>query len=618
MFQNQAVRPKSIDPKTLKLSPTGKTTPQLQTDSTSCTKPQTSSANQGLTCAAVIPPRKVLSNKSLTDWSGSVTTFAGFTGTRPVDEHENVSWDKVSTLLRPDKPAILADKKDGQYVVPCQLKVAPLVGNTLEAANKNRLPTTGKMRSKQHVTEASLLIMDIDGLPEAEFKTGLAKIEGDGLTFLAYTTHSHGRADKPGIRARIVIPLDRPVNTDEYSAAWHGFDQMYWNGQAGKADSSGANMYQQQGAWCCDPTRLDEAKPWKFNGGVVSADTLIAIGKPVPALQPTIRMSQQKSTDTEKSSEYPPSDANKIADACKQIGKFRDAKGAGQSEPQWRACLGVVVFCVNGEEQCQEWSSGYGKYNERETAEKLASRMKASPTTCAQFQKTSPEGCVGCAQQCNSPITLGWEDAFKVIDTAAKDCSVTGSDPSSPEKDEEVIERLASLKPLEYDRVRQETAKALGVQVKTLDEEVKAARKEESGVTRLPFPEVEPYPEPVDPAQVFNDVTNIIRRFIVLDMEQAEAAALWVAHTYLVGVFDTSPLAIINAPERACAKTLLQTVLARMSYRPLSASNTSASALFRAVEVWMPTMFFDEADTFFRDNSELQGMVNAGYRKLSS
>jgi putative DNA primase/helicase len=83
----------------------------------------------------------------------------------------------------------------------------------------------------------------------------------------------------------------------------------------------------------------------------------------------------------------------------------------------------------------------------------------------------------------------------------------------------------------------------------------------------------------------------------------------------LVGVFETSPLAIINAPEKACAKTLLQTLLARMSYRQLLASNTSASALFRAVEAWRPTMFFDEADTFFRDNSELQGMVNAGYKR---
>src|SRR5450759_2777998 len=83
--------------------------------------------------------------------------------------------------------------------------------------------------------------------------------------------------------------------------------------------------------------------------------------------------------------------------------------------------------------------------------------------------------------------------------------------------------------------------------------------------------------------------------------------------TYLTDVADTSPILIIDAPEKACAKTLLQTVVGRMSYRPLPASNASLSALFRAVELWKPTILIDEADTFFRDNAELHGMVNAGY-----
>jgi putative DNA primase/helicase len=53
--------------------------------------------------------------------------------------------------------------------------------------------------------------------------------------------------------------------------------------------------------------------------------------------------------------------------------------------------------------------------------------------------------------------------------------------------------------------------------------------------------------------------------------------------------------------------------MGRMAYRPLPASNASASALFRAVEAWKPTILIDEADTYFRDNAELHGMVNAGY-----
>lgn len=186
-------------------------------------------------------------------------------------------------------------------------------------------------------------------------------------------------------------------------------------------------------------------------------------------------------------------------------------------------------------------------------------------------------------------------------------------DTQPAQSDDEIIQRLASLKPLEYDRVRKEQATALKVRPGTLDEMVKAARSDESEAGRLPFAEVEPHPEPIDPAQLLSEVSNTIRGFIVLSTEQAHAAALWVALTHFIDVVEVAPLVIINAPEKSCGKTQLLTVMGRMAYRPLPASNASASALFRAVEAWKPTILIDEADTFFRDNAELHGMVNAGY-----
>jgi len=189
-------------------------------------------------------------------------------------------------------------------------------------------------------------------------------------------------------------------------------------------------------------------------------------------------------------------------------------------------------------------------------------------------------------------------------------------EPAAPQQSEtEIIARLAAMSPLDYDRLRKEEAKALGIQVKTLDDMVRAERNQDSASNRMPFADIEPWSETVSPADLFDEVAAIIPSFIVLDINQAYAATLWVAHTYLTAEADTSPLAIINAPEKACAKTLFQTVLGRMSYRPLPASNASLSALFRAVESWKPTLFIDEADTFFRDNAELHGMVNAGYKR---
>ncbi len=124
-----------------------------------------------------------------------------------------------------------------------------------------------------------------------------------------------------------------------------------------------------------------------------------------------------------------------------------------------------------------------------------------------------------------------------------------------------VLQRLAVLSPLEYDQVRKGHANDLGVQVKTLDAMVKAQRKL-GPEQRLPYTQHEPSADAVDPALMLNEIVQVIRRYLVIDPEQADAAALWVTHTHLVNEFDISPIAIINAPERACAKTLCQEVLA--------------------------------------------------------
>jgi putative DNA primase/helicase len=110
-----------------------------------------------------------------------------------------------------------------------------------------------------------------------------------------------------------------------------------------------------------------------------------------------------------------------------------------------------------------------------------------------------------------------------------------------------------------------------------------------------PFATCEPFPEPVDLGSVLDEITQAILRYLIVDRVQAEAAALWVVHTYLLDQSNCSPIALINAPERACAKTLFQTVLGRMVYRPLPISNITPSALFRSVERWRPTLLIESS-----------------------
>ncbi|MES2498889.1 MAG: DUF3631 domain-containing protein [Pseudomonadota bacterium] len=177
----------------------------------------------------------------------------------------------------------------------------------------------------------------------------------------------------------------------------------------------------------------------------------------------------------------------------------------------------------------------------------------------------------------------------------------------------EILTNLAALSPLDYESIRIEQAKQLGWRTTVLDAEVKKIKTDDSEVSNLPFDTVEPFHEQVDPSNLLNEISRMIRNYIVLEPEQADAVALWIVLTWVIPHIDLAPLAIINAPEKACGKTQLLTVIGYMSYRPLPASNASSSAIFRAVEKWSPTILVDEADTFFKDNAELQGMVNAGY-----
>lgn len=343
-------------------------------------------------------------------WRGSLSLFQGFTGTRPVQELVDVSRDQLTQSICPEKPTQIEDKRQGMYFVPCLLKEAPLTGKTLEVAEKNGHPTVGKMRSKTHMTQATLLVMDIDGLSRREFRTGIKGLKRKKISFLWFTTHSYGHPEKPGIRVRLIIFLNRPVDLDEYSAVWNGVNQTFF---AGKADASGANMYQQQGVWCCYPDRAAKARARRFDAGLADVDALMAIGKKQETTTdvtiPTFQPAGNPPRSFHKPSTYPESDAHRIADRCAQIGTFRDTQGAEQSEPLWYDCLGIVAHCTDGKTLCHDWSSGYSGYSWQETERKIVQRLKAPPTTCTQFRKTHPKGCEGCRATYHSPITLGME-----------------------------------------------------------------------------------------------------------------------------------------------------------------------------------------------------------------
>ena len=184
--------------------------------------------------------------------------------------------------------------------------------------------------------------------------------------------------------------------------------------------------------------------------------------------------------------------------------------------------------------------------------------------------------------------------------------------------DDQRITKLAALSPLEYDRIRISTAKALNIRPGTLDSLVKAIRTAQKKENKTPFTEIEPWHESIHPAALLTDISNTLKRFVICSPETAHAATLWIAMTWFIEVITIAPLAIITAPEKRCGKSQLLFLLGRLVNRPLSASNITPAALFRSIDAWKPTLLIDEADAFMRENEELRGIINCGHTRDSA
>ena len=181
-----------------------------------------------------------------------------------------------------------------------------------------------------------------------------------------------------------------------------------------------------------------------------------------------------------------------------------------------------------------------------------------------------------------------------------------------------LIEDLAGLPPLEYDRRRKEAASQLGVSVTTLDIEVKAARKPIVSSQPSMFPTVDPHPEPVDPDELILGLADMLKVFIALSEENALAIALWIVMTWVIDNLNVAPLLLINAPEKSCGKTQALDFVSKTSKKPVATANVTPASMFRLIEKEQPTFLIDEVDTFVKRSDDLRSIINGGHTRSSA
>jgi Protein of unknown function (DUF3631) len=116
---------------------------------------------------------------------------------------------------------------------------------------------------------------------------------------------------------------------------------------------------------------------------------------------------------------------------------------------------------------------------------------------------------------------------------------------------------------------------------------------------------------------LLTDLQRFLRRYVVMSDAQADATTLWIAHTHAIDAAEATPYLAVTSAEKRSGKTRLREALELLVHEPLSTSNISDAALFRAVEKLNPTLLLDEADAVFkaREREDLRGMLNAGYRR---
>jgi putative DNA primase/helicase len=181
------------------------------------------------------------------------------------------------------------------------------------------------------------------------------------------------------------------------------------------------------------------------------------------------------------------------------------------------------------------------------------------------------------------------------------------------------VQELAKLSPMEYDQARESKAKELGVRVGTLDQEVAKVRGDvaENNQDSV-VEEISPWSEHVDGNTLLTELAETIDRYVVLPTGAGTALPIWSLGSYCMDAWSTWPKLLITSPEKRCGKSTLLEVVEGIVYRALLTSNISPSAIFRCIEEWAPSLLIDEADTFAKDNDELNGIINSGHRKRTA
>jgi Protein of unknown function (DUF3631) len=191
--------------------------------------------------------------------------------------------------------------------------------------------------------------------------------------------------------------------------------------------------------------------------------------------------------------------------------------------------------------------------------------------------------------------------------------------------DNAILEEALRLNPVALGRARGSIAGLLGVAVGALDVEFawrNQARKETKPEEEvlpgqaLTYPPVNPWPDPVDGAELLTEISATLPHYVRLSRAEYDAAALGMVHSHVFDFFDVMPIVTISSPQKRSGKTRLMRLAARVSPKALFISGNTAAFLVRAIDRDHPNVFADEFDAVTKGDPEKAEAMRAHINAL--
>ena len=128
--------------------------------------------------------------------------------------------------------------------------------------------------------------------------------------------------------------------------------------------------------------------------------------------------------------------------------------------------------------------------------------------------------------------------------------------------------------------------------------------------------------EPSNPSTIGNQIVGVLQRYIGSVLDDLMMLTLWILHTPVFKLLNTTPRLLITSILPSSGKSTLLDWLSHLCYKPILMASISSAAMLSRAAADGGTLLIDEADrTLRKDNpytADLLAISNSGYKEGGS